>query len=112
MIQYFRYISDKWKHHIAGSLLSGLLTEPLYLTSITVGMSSSLFGQRVGALTGEGVLKCIASVPSCMLIRKKAKQCLISLRQSLYERLHPCSSKLLAPFRLNLVSMCNCVLFV
>ncbi|KAI5076841.1 hypothetical protein GOP47_0008906 [Adiantum capillus-veneris] len=76
---------------VQGSLLSGLLCEPLYLSSITVGMS-------------ECVLKGSTAIPSCSLMREKTQEWLNSLRWSLYERFHSPSLKGLAPFRLNLPS--------
>ena len=69
-----------------GSLLSGLLLEPLYLTSIIVGMNN--YRVESGSIIEfDEVLQ--------------RKQYLDSLQRSLYDRICDLSSQLQSPFRAN-----------
>jgi hypothetical protein len=71
-----------------GSLLSGLLIEPLYLSSIVVGMNSSLPESATVIEFNEGL---------------QTKEYLDSLWKSLYGRICDLSSQLQSPFKVNLV---------
>lgn len=95
---------------VQGSLLSQVLIEPIYISSITVSLGSTITdGKKAGASSDQensDTQECFSlSKPSVGVDSSEERdQCLNALRRSLYERLLPISTKIFPPYLLNLPS--------